>query len=191
MSAIAQAPLPALRGRAAWVFAEDNFDIDLIIGVANIKLSDLEQLKAVTMTTYDPNFVASVRKGDLLIGGENFGYGHPHYPAMKAMRHIGIAGIVAESFSPGFFRGEISMGFPLVTCPGIRNLVQRWDEIEVDWTAQAVRKTATGEQLAIEPLSSAEASMLAFGGFIPSLKARLAMQAEQARQGQATAAASS
>ncbi|MDB5820692.1 MAG: 3-isopropylmalate dehydratase [Rhizobacter sp.] len=180
MNDVAQRPLPMLRGRAAWVFEEDNFDIDLIIGVANIKLSDLEQLKAVTMTTYDPNFVASVRKGDLLIGGDNFGYGHPHYPAMKAMRHIGIAGVIAESFSPGFFRGEISMGFPLVTCPGIRKLVSRWDEIEVDWAAQTVRKVATGEELPIEPLSNSESSMLAFGGFIPSLKARLAQQAASA-----------
>ncbi len=172
--------LPPLRGRAAWVFVEDNFDIDLIIGIKNIKLSDLNELAAVTMTSYDADFVKSVRKGDLLIGGENFGYGHPHYPAMKAMRHIGIAGVIAESFSPGFFRGEISMGFPLVTCPGIRKLVQRWDELEVDWKGNTVRKLATQEQLPFEPLSQSEASMLAFGGFIPSLKARLAQQAAAA-----------
>jgi 3-isopropylmalate/(R)-2-methylmalate dehydratase small subunit len=177
MSTTMAAPLPTLRGRAAWVFEEDNYDIDLIIGIKNIKLSDLNELATVTMTSYDKDFVKSVRKGDLLIGGENFGYGHPHYPAMKAMRHIGIAGVIAESFSPGFFRGEISMGFPLVSCPGIRKLVSRWDEIEVDWSAHTVRKIATQEQLAIEPLSFSESSMLAHGGFIPALKARLAQQA--------------
>ncbi|MBC7482402.1 MAG: 3-isopropylmalate dehydratase [Rhizobacter sp.] len=174
------ASLPTLRGRAAWVFAEDNFDIDLIIGINNIKLSDLNELAAVTMTSYDPDFVKSVRKGDLLIGGDNFGYGHPHYPAMKAMRHIGIAGVIAESFSPGFFRGEISMGFPLVTCPGIRTMVSRSDELEVDWAAHTVRNLATQQQLPFEPLSQSEASMLAFGGFIPALKARLAKQAAAA-----------
>ena len=173
------APLPTLRGRAAWVFSEDNYDIDLIIGIKNIKLSNLDELAAVTMTSYDPDFAKSVRKGDLLIGGENFGYGHPHYPAMKAMRYLGIAGVIAESFSPGFFRGEISMGFPLVTCPGIRKLVARWDEIEVDWSAHSVRKVATNEQLPFEPLSRSESSMLAFGGFIPALKARLAGQAQR------------
>ena len=131
--------LANLRGRVAWVFEEDDFDIDLIIGVRNIKITDLSELAALAMADRAPGFHATVQRGDLLVGGRNFGYGHPHYPAMRAMRHLGIAGVVAESFSPGFFRGEISMGFPLVTCPGIASAVQRGDEIEVDWTAGVVR----------------------------------------------------
>jgi 3-isopropylmalate/(R)-2-methylmalate dehydratase small subunit len=167
--------LPALQGRVAWIFEEDNFDIDLIIGVKNIKLTDLEELAAVTMTGHDPQFRQQVQPGDLLVGGENFGYGHPHYPAMKAMRHLGIAGVIAESFSPGFFRGEISMGFPLMACPGIRSRVARWDVLQVDWDAHTVRNQSRGgESLPFEPLSQAERGMLACGGFIPYLKARLA-----------------
>ena len=167
--------LPNLQGRVAWVFEEDNFDIDLIIGIKNIKLSDLEELAAVTMTGYDPQFRQLVQRGDLLVAGHNFGYGHPHYPAMKAMRHLGISGVIAESFSPGFFRGEISMGFPLMTCPGIRAAVSRWDTLQVDWQAHTVHNLSRGAQpLPFEPLSSAERGMLACGGFIPYLKARLA-----------------
>jgi hypothetical protein len=60
-----------------------------------------------------------VQPGDLLVGNHNFGYGHPHYPPMIGMRHLGIAGVIAESFSPGYWRGEIAMGFPQVICPGI------------------------------------------------------------------------
>jgi 3-isopropylmalate/(R)-2-methylmalate dehydratase small subunit len=170
--------LPQLQGRVAWVFEEDNFDIDLIIGIKNIKLSDLEELAAVAMTAYDPDFRRSVRPGDLLVAGHNFGYGHPHYPAMKAMRHLGITGVIAESFSPGFFRGEISMGFPLVTCPGIRAAAARGDELRVDWTAQTVTNLSRGSApLAIEPLAAADRGMLEGGGLIPYLKARLARRA--------------
>ena len=170
--------LTTLKGRVAWVFEEDNYDIDLIIGIKNIKLSDLEELAAVTMTSYDPQFRQSVQKGDLLVAGHNFGYGHPHYPAMKAMRYLGISGVIAESFSPGFFRGEISMGFPLMTCPGIRSAVKRWDELTVDWQAHTVRLDSDGGRcLPFEPLSLAERGMLDGGGFIPYLKARLAAKA--------------
>lgn len=170
--------LPNLQGRVAWVFEEDNYDIDLIIGIKNIKLSDLEELAAVTMTHYDPNFRQSVKAGDLLVAGHNFGYGHPHYPAMKAMRYLGITGVIAESFSPGFFRGEISMGFPLVTCPGIRSAVSRGDELQVDWAAQTVRNLSRGgAPLAVEPLSSSERGMLESGGLVPYLQARLAKPA--------------
>lgn len=169
--------LDNLQGRVAWIFEEDDFDIDLIVGVRNIKITDLNELVAVTMSDYDPGFAASVTKGDLLVGGKNFGYGHPHYPAMRAMRHLGIAGVIAESYSPGFFRGEISMGFPLATCPGIRAAVARWDEVRVDWGKGQVTNPLSGHALPLQPLSSAERGTLEAGGLVPYLKNRLAREA--------------
>ncbi len=166
--------LPNLKGRVAWVFDEDDYDIDLIVGIRNIKITDVNELAKLAMADRDPGFAATVQRGDLLVGGRNFGYGHPHYPAMRAMRHLGIAGVVAESFSPGFFRGEVSMGFPLVTCPGIVAAAQRGDAIEVDWAAAQVRLPGRGTSLALQPLASAERETLAAGGLIPYLKARLA-----------------
>jgi 3-isopropylmalate/(R)-2-methylmalate dehydratase small subunit len=164
--------LADLRGRVAWVFDEDDFDIDLIVGVRNIKITNVEELAALAMSDRAPGFAATVRRGDLLVGGRNFGYGHPHYPAMRAMRHLGIAGVVAESFSPGFFRGEISMGFPLVTCPGIVALVQRGDELAVDWAAAQVHHPRSGRSLPLVPLAAAERQTLEAGGLLPYLKAR-------------------
>jgi len=170
--------LPNLQGRAAWVFREDDYDIDLIIGVRNIKITDVAELAKLAMGDQEPGFAATVHKGDVLVGGRNFGYGHPHYPAMRAMRHLGIAGVIAESFSPGFFRGEISMGFPLVTCPGICALAQRGDALEVDWAAGVVRHGPSGTALPIQPLSAAERGTLEAGGLIPYLQRRLGTPAK-------------
>jgi 3-isopropylmalate/(R)-2-methylmalate dehydratase small subunit len=163
-----------LRGRVAWIFDEDDYDIDLIIGIRNIKITDVQELARLAMADRDPGFASQVQRGDLLVGGRNFGYGHPHYPAMRAMRHLGITGVVAESFSPGFFRGEVAMGFPLVTCPGIVAAVQRFDEIEVDWSASVVHLHTLGGQLPLQPLGQAERETLDAGGLIPYLKRRLA-----------------
>ncbi len=162
--------LENLRGRVAFVFTETNFDVDQIVGVKNIKITDVEDLAGVAMQAYDPDFRAAVKPGDILVGADNFGYGHPHYPPMRAMRHLGIAGVVAESFSPGYWRGEISMGFPQASCPGILGLVDRWDEIEVDWDAAEVRNLTKGRSLPIEPLSFADREMLDAGGLLPYLK---------------------
>jgi len=169
--------LPNLRGRVAWVFDEDDYDIDLIVGVANIKITDVKELAALVLADREPCFAGTVRRGDLLVGGRNFGYGHPHYPAMRAMRHLGIAGVVAESYSPGFFRGEVSMGFPLVTCHGILAAVQRGDEIEVDWPAGCVRHLGRNDSLPLQPLTASERQTLEAGGLIPYLKQRLARSA--------------
>jgi 3-isopropylmalate/(R)-2-methylmalate dehydratase small subunit len=95
---------------------------------------------------------------------------HPHYPPMKALRHLGITGVIAESFSPGYWRGEISMGFPQVSCPGILKFVERWDDIEVAWANGVVRNHTKGRELAFEPLALADRHMLEAGGLVPYLK---------------------
>ncbi|MEO1192322.1 MAG: 3-isopropylmalate dehydratase [Pseudomonadota bacterium] len=164
--------LTNLRGRAAFIFEEIDFDVDQIVGVKNIKLKDPAALAEVAMEGYDPNFAQTVKPGDLLIGNENFGYGHPHYPPMIAMRHLGIAGVIAESFSPGYWRGEIAMGFPQVACPGILGLVARWDALEVDWTAGEVRNLTQNRSLPFEPLAEGDRQMLETGGLIGYLHAR-------------------
>ncbi|WBU52983.1 hypothetical protein [Paracoccus sp. SCSIO 75233] len=162
--------LSNLRGRVAFIFEEQDFDIDQIVGVKNIKIQDLDELAAIAMESYDPDFASKIKPGDILVGNHNFGYGHPHYPSMRAMRHLGIGGVVCESFSPGYWRGEISMGFPQVTCPGILDIVSRWDEIEVDWDACELRNLTTGKTLPTEPLSNADRAMLEYGGLIGYLK---------------------
>ena len=168
--------LQDMTGRAAWIFGEENFDVDQIVGIKNIKITDIQELARAAMAEYDPEFGRHVKPGDWLVGGLNFGYGHPHYPPMKAMRHLGIQGVIAESFSPGFWRGEISMGFPLVPCPGIVGAVERWQSLTVKWQAGLVLNLDTGVQLEMEPLSRADRKMLETGGLIPYLKVELAQE---------------
>lgn len=163
-----------LRGRVAFIFDEIDFDVDQIIGVKNIKIQDVAELAKVAMQSYDPDFQKRVKPGDVLVGNVNFGYGHPHYPPMRAMRHLGIAGMIAESFSPGYWRGEISMGFPQFACEGIAAAVERWDEIEIDWQAGMVRVRRSGAALPFAPHTRAERAILEAGGFKAYLKQRMA-----------------
>jgi 3-isopropylmalate/(R)-2-methylmalate dehydratase small subunit len=164
--------LKNLKGRVAFVFDEIDFDVDQIIGVKNIKIKDVEELSRVAMSAYDPDFQEKVRPGDILVGNHNFGYGHPHYPPMIACRNLGISGVIAESFSPGYWRGEIAMGFPQVSCPGILANVQRWDDIEVDWASGRMINHTRHSELIFEPLSAADYQMLNAGGLIGYLHAR-------------------
>ena len=159
-----------VHGRVAWIFTEDNFDVDQIVGVKNIKITNVAELAGLAMTSYDPGFAASVRPGDVVVGAGNFGYGHPHYPPLRALRHLGVAAVIADSFSPGFWRGEISMGTPLIACPGIVAAVRRWDEIAVDWETGRLRNLTQGASLPIEPLSRADRAMLEAGGLVGYLK---------------------
>ena len=164
--------LANLEGRVAWIFEDADFDIDEIVGVKNIKIQDVERLAGLAMREFDQEFSAQVQPGDLLVGNHNFGYGHPHYPPMIAMRQLGIAGVIAESFAPGYWRGEIAMGFPQVPCPGILAAVNRWDRLQVDWAAGVVRNLTRGSSLEFEALAVADREMLEAGGLIGYLHAR-------------------
>jgi len=162
---------PVFRGRVAWVFGDD-FDIDLVIGVTNIKYYDPDKLRSVCMHAFDPSFIDEVRPGDVVVGGRNFGYGHPHYPAMISLRNAGIVAVVAESYAPGFWRGELYQGMPLVTVPGIAAAVGRWDDVEVDWKAATVRVARTGEVLQGTVPSTHAIEVVEAGGGLNLLRAQ-------------------
>ena len=167
-----------IRGRVAWVFTEENFDVDQIVGVKNIKITNVAELAKLAMQSYDPDFATAVQPGDVIVGAGNFGYGHPHYPPLRALQHLGIGAVIAESFSPGFWRGEISMGTPLIPCPGILDFVERWDEVELDWDAGLIRNHRSDRVLPFEPLSLADREMLETGGLVPYLKRALGTGAD-------------
>lgn len=162
---------PTFAGRVAWVFGDD-FDIDLVIGVTNIKYYDPDKLRSVCMKAFDENFVDEVRPGDVIVGGRNFGYGHPHYPAMISLRNAGIVAVVAESYAPGFWRGELYQGMPLVTVPGISAAVQRWDDVQVDWKAATVKIARTGTTLHGTPPSAHAIEVIEAGGGLNLLRAK-------------------
>lgn len=161
---------PDLEGRAAFIFAEPDFDVDRILGFDALRSHDPDAMSRALMRDFDPEFAAKVRPGDLLIGGRNFGYGHPHGPPMAAMRKLGIAGVIAESFAPLYFAGEIAAGFPQIACPGILDVVARWDVIAVLWNTLTVENRTQPASVNYSPLTLAELETLAAGGLIPKLR---------------------
>lgn len=161
--------LPVVAGRAAWKFSEENFDIDNIIGVENIKVKDIEILKQVCMVHYEEDFSKRITPGDVLIAGDNFGYGHPHWGAFQALRALEIKAVFAQSFYPGFYRGETGNGFILVEVPGILSQVDRWDRIELDWEQEEVIVNNT-TRLKCNPIPQKTKDLVECGGLIPYLK---------------------
>ena len=162
--------LQNIHGRVAFVFDEPNFDVDQIIGVKNIKLQDLDALSTLAMSAFDPGFRDVIRRGDILVGAENFGYGHPHPPPMRVMRHLGVSCVIAESFAPTYWSNEISAGFPQVSCPGIIACTNRWDEFEVNWISGLVINHTQGRSLSFEPFTARDWAVLNAGGFVSWLK---------------------
>lgn len=157
------------KGRAAWIF-EDNFDVDMIIGIENISVTDLNKILDATMKSKESDFKEKITKGDILIGGKNFGYGHPHPQSMIAMRNLGITTIIAESFAFPFYRSELASGMKLLECKGISTNVSRWDNIIVDLEKQTVFNEEKNVELRMNNIPDIALDIMNNGGIVPYLK---------------------
>ena len=157
-----------ITGRAAWVYP-DHFDVDFIIGAANIGLQEPEEIARCLMKEYEPDFLEKAAPGDLLVAGKNFGYGHGHPQPMMGLRHIGITCVVAESFAFPFYRSELASGMKLFVCPGVAWLAERGDYLTIDVQRGTVSIPGKGS-LPLAPLGRYPLEVMKAGGVIPHLK---------------------
>lgn len=97
----------------AWKFG-DNIDTDVIIPGKYLRSTDMSVFAAHAMEGIEPGFAQKVQKGDIIVAGKNFGCGSSREQAPLALKHAGIACIVAESFARIFFRNAINVGLPII-----------------------------------------------------------------------------
>ncbi len=96
-----------------WKFG-DNVDTDVIIPGKYLRTTDMSVFASHVMEGIDPQFSKKVQKGDIIVAGKNFGCGSSREQAPLALKHAGIACIVAESFARIFFRNAINVGLPII-----------------------------------------------------------------------------
>ncbi len=117
-----------------------------------------------------PGFATGVRPGDVLVAGRNFGIGSSREQAAAALRHLGVAAVIAPSYSGLFFRNAFNLGLLLLTCPGC-DVIHEGERIAFD--ARAGTVTRPGNQvLQAEPIPGFLLDMVEAGGLLPQLQQR-------------------
>ena len=86
-----------------------------------------------------PEFAAGVRPGDVIVAGANFGIGSSREQAAGALRHLGVAAVIAPSFSGLFFRNAFNLGLLLLTCPGCEG-IREGERVRFDGRAGTVTR---------------------------------------------------
>jgi homoaconitate hydratase len=76
-----------------------------------------KQQAAVVMENYDPEFGKIVKKGNILVGGFNFGTGSSREQAATSLKYKGIRLVLAGSFSETYKRNAINNGFLVIDAP--------------------------------------------------------------------------
>src|SRR5437588_1488954 len=109
---------PQVRGRVLFI-DKDNLNTDGIYGSKHTYRDDMtpKEMAAVTFENYDPNFNTLYQKGDVVVGGLNFGSGSSREQAATALKFKGIPCVIAGSFSETYKRNAFNNGFVAFECP--------------------------------------------------------------------------
>jgi len=154
----------------AFVFG-DNIDTDMLAPGLYMKFG-IEDIARHCLEAVDPTFATTVRAGDFVVGGDNFGMGSSREQAPQALRHLGVAAVIARSFAGLFFRNAVNLGLAPLVCADI-DKIAAGDELAVDAARGTIENRTTGKALRCEALPAHLLAMLNDGGLIPHLEKKL------------------
>jgi len=148
-----------------WKFG-NNIDTDAIIPARYLNTSDPQQLAAHCMEDADPLFITKMAKGDIIVGGENFGCGSSREHAPIAMKAAGISCVIAKSFARIFYRNAFNMGLPIFESKELFDAVETGEEIAVDSSRGIITLTNSDKFFKISPIPPFMEELITNGGLM-------------------------
>jgi 3-isopropylmalate/(R)-2-methylmalate dehydratase small subunit len=152
-----------------WKLGAD-IDTDVLAPGAYMKLG-IEDIARHCLESVRPEFARDVKAGDVIVAGPNFGIGSSREQAASALVQLGLAAVIAPSFSGLYFRNAFNVGLLLLTCAQAESL-QDGEQLVLDEGARFVQ-AAGGRRLACEPIPEFLLDMVRSGGLLPTLRERL------------------
>jgi len=158
---------------------KDNLNTDGIYGKDVTYKDNLtpDEMGAAAMLNYDPKFQTIAKKGDIIVGGRNFGSGSSREQAATALAFRGIQGVIAASFSQTYKRNAFNNGFIVFECPDLvddlhnkfadraksgERTIPTDEPMSIDFTKSKL--SFAGKEYAFAPLGPVPQELIAAGG---------------------------
>ncbi len=156
-----------LKGKAH-TFGQD-INTDEIIPAKYLNTTDIKELGSHCLEDKKKDFLKTVKKGDIITAGRNFGCGSSREHAPLAIKGCGISCVVAESFARIFFRNSINLGLPILECAEVKK-IKEGDALEVDLDKGVIKNLTKDETYNTQPFSDFIKNLINQGGLMATLK---------------------
>ncbi len=110
----------------------NDVNTDEIIPAVYLDTTDAKELGVHCMEGIDKDFAVNVKKGDIIVGGKNFGCGSSREHAPLSIKGAGVSCVIAESFARIFYRNCINIGLPIIEDLRLAKNIKEKDTLEVD-----------------------------------------------------------
>jgi len=161
------------RGKA--ITYGDDVNTDVIIPARYCTSFRAEELALHCMEDLDPDFMKKRRPGDIIVAGNNFGCGSSRENAPLAIKGAQISCVIAKSFARIFYRNSINIGLPILESPEAADAIAGGHDVEVDLEAGRIRNATTGASFTAHPFPPAIRRIMALGGMVGLVRARLGL----------------
>jgi 3-isopropylmalate/(R)-2-methylmalate dehydratase small subunit len=161
-----------INGRVVYKLSDD-INTDKILAGRYLILTGDEELAAHCFEGHIADWNDKVKKGDILVAGENFGCGSSREHAPVSLKGSGIAAVIAESFGRIFYRNAIAVGLPVIKAPQVSIKVEEGDILEVEVGNGKITNTRTNEMILFDPFPDFIQAYIDEGGLSNYVRKRL------------------
>lgn len=149
----------------------DNVDTDVIIPARYLNTADHKELAAHCMEDIDASFIKTMKPGDIIVGGFNFGCGSSREHAPIAIKASGVSCVIAKTFARIFYRNSINIGLAILECPEASDRIRAGDEVAVDFDTGLIENLTRGERYQAEPFPPFIKEIINHNGLMNALAA--------------------
>lgn len=130
--------------------------------------NNLEEFAKHVLEDADPNFASSMKEGDFIVAGNNFGLGSSREHAPQIIKIAGVSAVIAKSFARIFYRNAINIGLLLIECD--TDEINAGDELELDVQNGVLKDLTKNIEIKIMPIPDVMIKLLSDGGLIEHIR---------------------
>ena len=137
--------------------------------------SPKDELSKHCLEAIRPEFASNVRKGDVILAGENMGVGSSREQAAEVLKFLGVSCIIAKSFAGIFYRNAINLGLPVFTLPSEPSLPKQFVDgsfVNFDFDSTTLNLEQPSLQVKLDPLPKFLRELITDGGLVSHLEKR-------------------